>query len=102
MNTDNIIIQTDNIIIHTDGTRTAVQPEQDGKFSLEQLQKYVGGYIEVINLTEDRALVVNENGKYEKLSLNEDATALSHACHAIFPADYIVGDAVLLQSKLLD
>lgn len=50
----------DNIIIHSDGTMTAVKPKDFKKFTLEELQSYVGGYIEVINLSANKALVVNE------------------------------------------
>lgn len=91
-----------NIVIHSDGARTAVKPKDFKKFTLEELQALVGGYIETVNLTSDRVLVINENGKFENLPINEQATALAHACNAIFPSDYIVGDAVLIYSSMLD
>lgn len=95
-------MNTNNIILHSDGSKTAVHPHENGKFSLEQLQKYVGGYIEVINLTEDRVLIVNEDGKFAGHPFNEQATQLAHQCNAIFVRDFIVGDAVLIENKLLD
>lgn len=92
----------DNIIIHSDGTMTAVKPKDFKKFTLEELQSYVGGYIEVINLSANKALVVNEEGKLHNLPVNKIATALAQYCNAIFPTDCIVGDAVVIENKRLD
>lgn len=91
-----------NLVLHSDGARTAVHPKDFKKFTLEELQTLVGGYIETVRLTSDRVLIINENGKYENLPFNESATALAHACNAIFPSDFIVGDAVLIYSSMLD
>lgn len=95
-------MNTDNIIIHSDGALTAVKPKDLKKFTLEELQNFVGGYIQIINLPANKLLVVNEEGRLYKLPVNEKATALAQYCNAILPIDYIVGDAVLIQSKLFD
>lgn len=95
-------MNTNNIVIHTDGALTAVKPKDFKKFTLEELQAFVGGFILVINLTEDKLLVVNEEGKLHNLPVNEKATALAHGCNAIFASDYIVGDAVVIESSKLD
>lgn len=92
----------ENFILKTDGSKHVITPQVGTKFNLEELQELVGGYIQVINLNEEQCMVVNENGKLYHLEMNAEASVIAHACHAIFPTDFIVGDAVLLQNKLLD
>lgn len=89
-------------IIRTDGTKVVVMPASGKQFELEELQEIVGGYIEVVNLSDDRLLVVNENGKLYNMSLNESATALAHDCNAIFANDFIVGDAAVIDRSMLN
>lgn len=91
-----------NILIKTDGSQSEVSPKDGQRFGLEELQGYVGGYIEIINLTANKALVINEEGKLFDLPLNQKATALAQFCGAIFPSDYIVGDAVVIENHILD
>lgn len=52
-------------LIKADGTKKEIQPQNGTDFSLEELQKYVDGYIQVIPLRnqEDEILVINEDGK---------------------------------------
>ena len=95
-------MNTDNIIIHSDGALTAVKPRDFKKFTLEELQAFVGGFIQIVNLAANKLLVVNEEGKLHNLPVNEKATALALSCNAIFPTDYIVGDAVVIESTMLD
>lgn len=71
---------------------------EDGmwKMSLEELQKFVGGYIELVRSSVPRrALIVNEEGVYENLPINSAATAL------VAPGTAMVlgvrGDALLVK-----
>lgn len=91
-----------NIIIKSDGSQIEVSPKDGQRFTLEELQGYVGGYIEIIDLPTNKALIINEEGKLLDLPLNQKATALAQFCKAIFPSDYIVGDAVVIQNYLFD
>lgn len=92
----------ENFILKTDGSKHVITPQVGTKFNLEELQELVGGYIEVINLDDAHVMVVNENGKYEHLEVNDNATVLAHAMNAIMKDDYIVGNAVIIENKLLD
>lgn len=92
----------ENFILKTDGSKHVITPQVGTKFNLEELQELVGGYIEVINLSANKALVVNEEGKLHNLPVNKIATALAQYCNAIFPTDCIVGDAVVIENKRLD
>lgn len=76
------------IWIKSVGTRTEVQPENGKDFKLNELQRYVGGYIELLTLTGFRFMVVNEEGKLLGLPINAKASA-------IYGYDTIVGDVLI-------
>lgn len=61
-------------LIKTDGTETPLIPANGTDFTLAELQAAVGGYIEVVNLPNDRILIVNEEGNFEGLPTNDVAT----------------------------
>tara|TARA_R100000458_G_C8277761_1_gene253414 strand:+ start:6242 stop:6496 length:255 start_codon:yes stop_codon:yes gene_type:complete len=68
--------------------------------TLKQLQKLVGGYIEVYHMEDGRQLVINEEGKMMNLQHNQTATDL---LPNNFYNDTVVGDAVVLSGEgLLD
>ena len=66
-------------------------------FSLEELQKYVGGLIEVVPLDGHTVMVVNEEGKLNGLPVNRAATDIYETFNHI--GDFIVGDVVLCYSE---
>jgi hypothetical protein len=63
-------------IITPDGKTIEVKPKDGKKFSLEEMQVYVGGYIEHITLADGRHAYVNEEGKLRGLETNLLATQL--------------------------
>ena len=65
-----------NVIMHTDGTVTPVTPKKGKTYDLEELQSYVGGYIELLPLEKNRYAVVNEEGMLHGLDLNPGASLL--------------------------
>lgn len=69
-----------------------VEPANKKEYTLEELQRIVGGYIEIIDLGE-RYLVVNEDGKILRLQYNVIATNWYLVSRG--GSDYIVGDALL-------
>ena len=87
-------------LIKADGTKETIQPQNGTDFSLEELQKYVDGYIQVVCLRnqEDEILVINEDGK-ERYTTNKTATELALKHRAIFPWDWIDGDVVLCKNS---
>jgi hypothetical protein len=81
--------------IKTDGTEHEYLPSNGEKFSLEELQSAVGGYIEVAPFNQQgKVLLVNEEGLLMQLPVNPLATTL-----AGYP---IVGDALLLDESEWD
>lgn len=50
-------------LIKTDGSKLEIQPQNGLDFQLDELQKFVDGYIDIINLHNGDILVINDNGK---------------------------------------
>lgn len=93
-------MKRDAILIKTDGRMQGVRPANGGDFSLEELQGFVEGCIEIIDLTPNVIMVVNEEGK-GVLEANPAATVIAKASNAIFPLDYIAGNALMCPSDMV-
>lgn len=80
-------------LIKANGEVREVSPKNGTDFCLEELQGFVGGYIEVVypltGTPKDSILVVNEEGKLKGLPVNGIATAMMGF------QDTIVGDILL-------
>lgn len=77
-----------------------IKPKNGTDFELEEVQKYVDGYIEIVQLTDEQIMIVNEEGKFTK-GCNQIASAIAHLHRAIGQRDYITGDVVICPSKML-
>lgn len=79
--------------IKTDGTITDVYPLNGKSFSLEELQKFVGGNIEIVSVknSNDLVMFINEEGKLNPHYKNIIATKIA----LIDEEDYIAGDAIV-------
>ena len=88
------------LLITPEAIVTEIKPKNGTDFSLAELQKNVGGYIEIVELTPKTIMVVNENGKGSPFP-NMMATIIAKSCYAIFPDDYIAGNAVLCASDMV-
>ena len=83
-------------LLYTDGGRQEVTPRRGRTFSLTELQTYVGGYIELVRVSGDRLLVVNEEGLLRRLQPNMLATSIAGT------GCFIVGDALLCKPEEID
>lgn len=67
--------------IKTNGETIEVNPKNGTDYSLEELQGFVGGYIEIIEINigfaKGKLMVVNEEGKIDGLPLNTMATLIA-------------------------
>lgn len=70
-----------------------VEPTNGRDFSLEELQGYVDGLIEIVPLTDGEIMVVNEEGYINNLPLNPLATAIFR--DATGNDGYIFGNVVI-------
>ena len=69
---------------------------EDGN-TLADLQKHVGGYIEIISIGATTDLVINEEGKVYGLDRNPTADALLQQLGVeLLPGDFIVGNVVVI------
>ena len=64
--------------------------------TLTEMQKFVGGYIEVVYLGKESMMIIDEEGKIKEKPINQEATDIAHEHEAIFNTDYIAGDAMIL------
>jgi len=78
--------------IKTDGTIEEVAVDKDN--SLKQMQDAVGGYIELIYLSDNKVMVVNEEGLIKRLPYNHTASKLA--------GQTIVGNVLTCKGKDLD
>lgn len=88
------------LLITPEASVTPLVPANGRDFTLEELQKSVGGCIEILDLTEKSIMIVNEDGK-GRLYPNMMATVIAKASNAILPWDYIAGNAVMCASCMV-
>lgn len=88
------------ILITTEQKMKKIVPANGTDFTLEELKRFVGGWIEIINLNPRVIMIVNEEGK-GVLEPNGFATVMAKAMNAIFPDDYIAGNAVMCPSDMV-
>ena len=66
--------------------------------SLENMQKIVGGYIEIITLKDHKtSMVLNEEGKITDPPLPLNPRANKLAAGSLFEGDYIAGNVIVCQ-----
>lgn len=80
--------------IKTDGTETTVQPADGKRFTLAELQGYVGGLIEIVKTHDKRTMYVNEEGLVDNLPRNAKASGLIDSCYLTI--DGVRGDVLVL------
>ena len=88
------------ILLTATGAAIGVAPANLNNYSLEELQGLVEGKIEIVTLTANTIMVVNEECK-GVLPKNVKATVMAKALGAIFPEDYIAGNALLCASNMV-
>ncbi len=79
-------------VLKANGECLHVKPKNGNDFSLEEAQKVVGGYVEVIHLSSTQLMIVNEEGKLRKLPFNRQASLIAYMARK---ADAIVGDVLV-------
>jgi Domain of unknown function (DUF3846) len=90
-------IHTTNVVkkIYADGT----VEEGEWKMTLEEMQKFVGGWIEMVpSVIARRSLIINEEGLLKDLPPNTEATSLTSPFVLMSPGG-IRGNALLIKSK---
>lgn len=79
-----------------------ISPLNGSEFTLEELQGFVGGYIEIVSLDDDTIMCVNEDGKFlSSCQPNRLATEIAHSHNAIMEEDYICGCALVCPARMI-
>lgn len=86
--------------ITVDGGIEEISPDNGKEFRLDEAQNLVGGFIEIVYLSKQQIMVVNEEGKYDKAN-NVIATGIADLHGALWIGDYICGDVVVCPSSML-
>ena len=63
-------------LYRVNGTVETVEPVNKTDFTLEELQKIVGGYIEVVPVFGNKLIVVDEDGRMKNYKHNKTASQL--------------------------
>ena len=87
-------------IIYTDKGAEDYTPKNGTTFELEEMQKIVGGYIEIVRLNDGRIIIVNEDGLSLNLPVNIEATNILRRDHST--TEYIVGTAIVCDADMIE
>lgn len=72
----NQIVTMAQLIRYDSKAPEVLKPQQGDMFDLLSLKKYVGGFIEIVRLADNRYMIVNEEGKLYNLPYNMLATQI--------------------------
>ena len=80
-----------------------IEPKNGTDFKLDELHKHLNcSLVEVININQDDIMVVDDEGKLASNNvINVNATMLAQENQAITSWDYIVGDAIVCNRKMI-
>ena len=84
-------------IIKTNGDVLDVEPKSGKDFQLDELQSFVGGYIQIVPLKNGQLMVINEEGKINALAINLQATGVFGDTYG--DCDIIVGDVLICEEN---
>ena len=77
----------------TNGEVVEITPENGKKFTLEEAQKYVDGYVELVGLKHREQLICNEEAICYDLPFNKKATEVLRENYGPFAQD-LYGDII--------
>ena len=86
-------------IIKVNGNIVEIEPKNGKDFKLDELQKIVGGYIEIVYLLGGKIMVVDEEGKLKGYPMNPKATEVFQNSCKYFSLDVIVGDVLVCERR---
>ena len=88
-----------NEVIRVNGTREECLPADGRHYTLEEMQRAIGGgYIEIVHTRDGRLMVMDEEGKLKGFPINRVATAL----YRFGDQDPIVGDVLVCEERSIE
>lgn len=89
-------------LLKATGEVVEIEPKNGTDFTLEELYEHLNcSIVEVIALDEDNEMFFDEEGKFNLKEVNTNATMCAQKNQAIASWDYIVGDAIVCNSKMV-
>ena len=90
-------------LLKASGEVVEIKPNNDTDFTLDELYKHLNcSLVEVINLNQDDIMVVDDEGKLKVNNvINVNATKLAQENQAIIFWDYIAGNAIVCNRKMI-
>lgn len=88
-------------LIKVDGSESEQKPANGKSFTLEELQRFVGGYIQELRMPSGSFLLFDEEGKMKNKPINGRATLIGRTCGTAHD-DCVVGDALICTASELD
>ena len=90
-------------LLKASGEVVEIKPKNGTDFKLDELYKHLNcSLVEVISLNQDDIMVVDDEGKLTSNNvINVNATMLAQENRAIIFWDYIAGDAIVCNRKMI-
>ena len=90
-------------LLKASGEVMEIEPKNGTDFKLDELHKHLNcSLVEVININQDDIMVVDDEGKLKANNvINVNATMLAQENQAITSWDYIAGDAIVCNRKMI-
>ena len=90
-------------LLKVSGEVMEIEPKNGTDFKLDELYEHLKcSLVEVINLNQDDIMVVDEEGKWASNNvINVNATVLAQENRAIVFWDYVVGNAIVCNRKMI-
>ena len=90
-------------LLKASGEVMEIEPKNGTDFKLDELYKHLQcSLVEVISLNHDDIMVVDDEGKLKSNNvINVNATVLAQKNQAIIFWDYIAGDAIVCNRKMI-
>ena len=90
-------------LLKASGEVVEIEPKNGTNFTLDELYKHLNcSLVEVINLNQDDIMIVDEEGKWASNNvINVNATVLAQENRAIVFWDYVAGDAIVCNRKMI-
>ena len=90
-------------LLKASGEVMEIEPKNGTDFKLDELHKHLNcSLVEVININQDDIMVVDDEGKLKANNvINVNATMLAQENQSITSWDYIAGDAIVCNRKMV-
>ena len=82
-------------LIKSNGEEINVFPNNKRDFQLDELQKFVGGLVEIVRTKDNQIMIINEEGEINDLPVNHKATEI----YQYNEYDFIAGDVLICQEN---